>query len=41
LVESETENKRSEIPAIETWRIRKEEVLEVLKNTNNIEVLMI
>ena len=35
LVESETENKRSEIPAIETWRLRKEESLEVLKNLSS------
>lgn len=41
LVESETENKRSDIPASETWRIRKEESLEVLKNTLDIEVLMV
>lgn len=41
LVESETENKRSEIPASETWRIRKEESLKVLKNTLDIEVLMV
>lgn len=41
LVASETENKRSEIPASETWRIRKEESLEVLKNTLDIGVLMV
>ena len=41
LVESETENKRSEMPASETWRIRKEESLEVLKNTSDISVLMV
>lgn len=41
LVASETENKRSEISASETWRIRKEESLEVLKNTNDIGVLMV
>lgn len=41
LAESETENKRREIPANETWRIRKEESLEVLKNTDDIEVLMV
>lgn len=41
LVESETENKRSEFPANETWRIRKEESLEVLKNTSDIGVLMV
>lgn len=41
LVASETENKRSEIPASETWRMRKEESLEVLKNTLDIGVLMV
>ena len=41
LVESETENKRVEKPAAETWRIRKEESLEVLKNTDDIAVLMV
>jgi myo-inositol-1(or 4)-monophosphatase len=41
LVESETENKRSEIPASETWRLRKEESLEVLKNACDIGVLMV
>ena len=41
LVESETENKRPEMPASETWRIRKEESLKVLENTNDIGVLMV
>ena len=41
LVESETENKREDIPASETWRIRKEESLEVLKNADDIAVLMV
>ena len=41
LVESETENKRADIPASETWRIRKEESLEVLKNADDIAVLMV
>ena len=41
LVESETEDKREEIPPAETWRIRKEESLEVLKNTDDIAVLMV
>ena len=41
LVESETENKRLELPASETWRIRKEESLEVLRNTDDIGVLMV
>ena len=41
LVESETENKRKEMPASQSWRIRKEESLEVLKKTNDLGVLMI
>ena len=41
LVESETEDKRSDLPPAETWRIRKEESLEVLKNTDDTDVLMV
>ena len=41
LVQSETENKRDDLPAAETWRIRKEESLEVLRNTEDIGVLMV
>ena len=41
LVEAETENKREELPAADTWRIRKEESLEVLKNTDDLGVLMV
>lgn len=41
LVESETENKRADIPPSESWRIRKEETLEILKNTDDIGVLMV
>ena len=41
LVQSETENKRADIPPAETWRIRKEESLTVLKNTEDIGVLMV
>ena len=41
LVESETENKRPNLPASETWRIRKEESLEFLKNSNDLGVLMV
>lgn len=41
LVASETENKREELPPEETWRIRKEESLEKLRTTNDIEVLML
>ena len=40
LVSSETENKREDLPPEETWRIRKEETLEILKNTEDIGVLM-
>ena len=41
LVASETENKREELPPEETWRIRKEESVEKLRTTNDIEVLML
>ena len=41
LVAAETENKREELPPEDTWRIRKEESLEKLKNTDDIEVLML
>ena len=41
LVESETENKRADLPPSDTWRIRKEESLSVLKNTDDIAVLMV
>ena len=41
LVASETENKRESLPPSETWRIRKEESLENLKNTDDIEVLIL
>ena len=41
LVASETENKRADLPAANTWRIRKEESLAVLKNTDDIGVLMV
>ena len=41
LVESETENKREELPASETWRIRKEETLSVLEKTDDIGVLIV
>ena len=41
LVASETEDKREELPAAETWRIRKEESLAVLKNTEDLGVLMV
>ena len=41
LVESETEDKRADLPSSETWRIRKEESLMFLKNTDDIGVLMV
>ena len=41
LVESETEDKRENLPPETTWRIRKEESLEVLKNTEDLGVLMV
>ena len=41
LVESETEDKRADLPPEETWRIRKEESLRVLKQTDDLAVLMV
>ena len=41
LVQSETEDKRAELPPAATWRIRKEESLAVLKNTEDTGVLMV
>ena len=41
LVQSETEDKRPDLPPSATWRIRKEESLAVLKNTDDIAVLMV
>ena len=41
LVASETEDKRTDLPPEETWRIRKEESLRVLENTDDIAVLMV
>lgn len=41
LVESETEDKRADLPPEDTWKIRKEESLEVLKNAENVDVLML
>ena len=41
LVQSETEDKRDHLPPAETWRTRKEESLAVLKNTEDIGVLMV
>ena len=41
LVASETEDKRADLPPSATWRIRKEESLAVLKNTEDLGVLMV
>ena len=41
LVASETEDKRADRPPAETWRIRKEESLDVLRKTEDIGVLMV
>lgn len=41
LVASETEDKRADLPPEETWRIRKEESMKVLQNTDDIAVLMV
>lgn len=41
LVASETENKREELPSDETWRLRKEESLAVLKHTQDPAVPMV
>ena len=41
LVASETEDKRANLPPSETWRIRKEETLQALANTDDLDVLMV
>ena len=41
LVECETENKREDLPPEDTWQIRKEESLQVLKNAEDPAVLMV
>lgn len=41
LVWSETEDKRDELPPEETWRVRKEEAIEILKQTKDPEVKML
>ncbi len=38
LVASETENKRKSLPPTETWYIRKQESIEVLKNVSDIGI---
>ena len=41
LVEMETENKRDNIPSSLTWKIRKEESLSVLQNTDDFDVMKV
>ena len=41
LVASETENKCEELPPEDTWQFRKEESLEKLRATDDIEILML
>ena len=41
LVNSETEDKRADLPPADTWRIRKEETLQALKNTDDLGVLTV
>ena len=41
LVSAETEDKREHMSPSDSWRIRKEESLEILKNTDDIGVLMV
>ncbi|MBR5280646.1 MAG: bifunctional (p)ppGpp synthetase/guanosine-3',5'-bis(diphosphate) 3'-pyrophosphohydrolase [Clostridia bacterium] len=41
LVASETEDKRADLPPAATWRIRKEETLQILADTDDIGVLMV
>lgn len=41
LVWSESEDKRENLPPEQTWRVRKEEAIEVLKQTKDLEVKML
>ena len=41
LVESETEDKRADLPPEDTWRIRKEESMKELENCGDRDVLML
>ena len=41
LVESETEDKREDLPPESTWHIRKEESLAVLKSTDDVDVMIV
>ena len=38
LVASETENKREHLPAESTWRIRKEEAIRILRDTEDLDI---
>ena len=40
LVAAETENKRADLPPAATWRVRKEETLAILRDTQDMGVLM-
>ena len=41
LVASETENKRENLPPEQTWLVRKQESIEKLKNTDDMDVLTV
>lgn len=41
LVASETEDKRADRPPQETWKLRKEESLQILKDAENTDILMV
>ena len=41
LVSSETEDKRADLPPSDTWRVRKEETLAILRSTDDLGVLMV
>lgn len=41
LVWSESEDKRENLPPEETWRVRKEEAIEILQQTKDLEVKML
>ena len=38
---AETEDKREHLPPEATWRVRKEESLDILRNTDDLGVLMV
>lgn len=41
LVEAETEDKREDLPPEDTWRIRKEETLKALRETDDTDIMML